>query len=169
MADKYLYNNSGVVTEREATASSAGAGDAGKIIALDGTGKIDNTMMPTGVGAETKSLTTSEDLAAGDWVNVYDATGTPTARKADATTTGKLANGFVLAGSTSGNNATVYVTGINTQVSGLTGGSDYYLDTTAGGETDTAPSASGNVVQRLGKALSATEIAFEPGDPIVLA
>jgi hypothetical protein len=70
---------------------------------------------------------------------------------------------------TSGNNVDVYFEGTNTQLTGLTGGAMYFLSTTAGGVTSTAPSASGNVVQKLGRALSATEINFEPSDPIVLA
>ncbi len=167
--NKYIYNNSGALAEKELIQSSAGAGDAGKGIALDSAGKLDNSFMPTGIGAETKQLTTSEDLSSGDWVNIYDNTGTPTARKADATTVGKRAHGFVLAGTTSGSNATVYVAGINTGRSGLTGGTTYFLAATAGSETDTAPSASGNVVQEVGIALSATEVAFQPSKPITVA
>lgn len=165
----YIALITGKLREVAATVVSAGAGDSGKIIALDGTGKLDSSVLPTGVGAETKTLTTSEDLAAGDFVNIYDNAATPTARKADATTAGKEAHGFVLASSTSGQNATVYVAGVNNQLSGLTGGVAQYLATTAGAPTATAPSASGNVVQRLGVALSATEVAFEPGITVEVA
>lgn len=168
-AKKYLAQVLGRLTEIAATVTSAGAGNDGDLVALDATGKLDSTVLPTGVGAETKTLTTSEDLSAGDFVNIYDASGTPTARKADATTAGKEADGFVLATTTSGNNATVYTAGVNNQLSGLTGGERYYLHTTAGGVTTTAPSASGNIVQHLGKALSATEIAFDLVAPITLA
>lgn len=169
MADKPLQLVNGVLTQVEAKQSSAGAGDAGKVVALDSSGKIDNTMMPVGVGADTKTLPASEDLSAGDFVNVWNDSGTVKVRKADATTAGKEANGFVLSAVTSGNNATVYFEGTNTQLSSLTGASVYYLSTTAGGATTTAPSGSGNVVQRLGRALSATEISFEPSDPVTLA
>lgn len=171
MAHKYLYNNAGAVTEREAATSSSGAGDAGKIVALDTGGKLDNSLLPTGVGEETKTLVASEALTGGDWVNVFDDSGTTKCRKADATGpgAGKRAHGFVLAAVDSGSNATIYVQGINNQVSGLTGGSQYFLATTAGGETTTAPSATGNIVQELGVALSATEVAFWPSNPIVLA
>src|SRR5215208_4917959 len=89
------------------------------IVATDATGKIDISMMPVGVGAETVVCTTSENLAAGDFVNLYLNAGVITARKADATTTGKTADAFVLAASTSGNNATAYGTSnTNTQLSG---------------------------------------------------
>lgn len=53
-------------------ASSAGAGDAGKVVALDGSGRIDNTMMPVGIGADTATITASEALSAGDFVNILE-------------------------------------------------------------------------------------------------
>ena len=170
MANKYLKNNGGVLTEEEAVAASAGAGDAGKIPALDGGGRIDSTMMPVGIGADTASITTSEDLAAGDIVDIYDVTGTATARKADGASAGKYATGFVLASTTSGSNATVYFEGQNNQLTGLTAGSRMYLSaTTPGAITATAPTGTGQVVQYVGRAISATAIAFEPAQPIVLA
>lgn len=124
--------------------------------------------MPVGIGADTASVVTSEDLAAGDFVNIWDDSGTPKARKADATATGKEAVGFVLASSTSGNNATVYFEGSNTQLSGMTPGARQYLSTTAGGRTETAPSTASNVVQYLGRAISATVLSFEPSDAVEL-
>jgi hypothetical protein len=166
--NKYLKLNSGVPTEEAALQTSAGAGDAGKIVALDSTGKIDSTMMPTGIGADTASIVSSENLAAGDFVNIYDDGGTPTARKADATTAGKEAHGFVLAGVTAPAAATVYFEGSNDQVSGAVAGK-VYLATTAGGFVAAAPSASGNVVQQLGVATSATSINVEFGQHYVLA
>jgi hypothetical protein len=169
MAQKFLRLLSGVISELEALVTSAGAGDAGKIPALDATGKLDNSFMPVGIGADSKILPASENLAAGDLVNVWNDSGTAKARKADATTAGKEANGFVLSAVTLGNNATVYFDGTDTQLSSLTPGGVYYLATTAGGVTDTPPSGSGNVLQRVGRALSATELTFEPGEPITLA
>ena len=169
MAQKFLRLLSGVIAELEALVTSAGAGDAGKIPALDATGKLDNSLMPVGTGADTKLIPASENLAAGDKVNIWNDSGTAKVRKADATTAGKEANGFVLSAVTLGNNATVYFDGTDTQLSSLTPGGVYYLATTAGGVTDTPPSGSGNVLQRVGRALSATELTFEPGEPITLA
>lgn len=167
MADKYLRNNAGTITEKEATVVSAGAGDAGEIPALDAAGKLDSSVMPVGIGADTASVTTSEALAAGDLVNIWNSTGAK-ARKADATTAGKEAHGFVLAAVGSGASATVYFEGTNTQVSGLTPGVQY-LSTTPGTATATAPSGSGNVVQRVGFATSATALNFQSQPPVVLA
>lgn len=150
-----------------ATATSAGAGDAAKVVQLDGSGRIDSTMMPVGIGADTATITTSEALAAGDFVNIHNSTGAK-ARKADATTAGKEAHGFVLSAAASGAAATVYFEGMNTAVTGQTPG-PLFLSTTAGGATATAPSGSGNVVQRIGFATSATSINFQSQPPVVLA
>jgi hypothetical protein len=146
--------------------TSAGAGDAGKIVALDSSGRIDSTMMPVGVGADTATITTSEALSAGDWVNVWNSTGAKV-RKADATTAGKEAHGFVLVGVGSSASATVYFEGTNTAVTGQTPG-PVFLSTTAGAGTTTAPSGAGNVVQRIGFATSATSVNFQSQTPITL-
>lgn len=166
-AKKFLRLVAGVFTEVAATVTSAGAGSDGDLVALDSTGRLDNSVMPVGIGTDTKTIAASESLAAGDWVNVWNSTGAKV-RKADATTAGKEAHGFVLAAVSSGANALVYFEGTNTQVSGQTPG-PVFLQTTAGTGGATIPSASGNVVQNLGVALSATEVNFERGTPVVLA
>lgn len=168
--DKYFFNNAGKQKEKAAVQSSAGVGDAGKIPALDTAGLLDISMMPVGVGAEVVVAASSENLVAGNFVNLHDNAGTINVRKADATTNAKPADGFVLANVTAPANATVYlISAKNTAVSGLTVAADYYLHTTAGGVTATAPSTAGNIIQRLGKAKSATELIFENQDYYELA
>lgn len=168
MPDKYIASISGVLTQVEGKDSSAGVGDAGKLVALDGTGKIANTMMPVGVGADTALIQASENLAAGDYVNIHDATGARV-RKADASN-GRKAMGFVLASVTSGNNATVYFEGQNTQHTSLTPGTTYYLSaSSAGTVTATPPTTAGHIVQEIGVAFSATAMSFEPQRPVTLA
>lgn len=167
MADKYLYNNAGTTTEKAAITTSAGAGDSGKIAGLDAAGRWDSSMMPVGIGADTAVVTASEALAAGDLVNIWNSTGAKV-RKADATTAGKEAHGFVLAAVLSSGAATVYFEGSDTGVTGLTPGVQY-LSTTAGIASGTAPSGSGNVVQRVGFATSATSLNFQSNAPVVLA
>jgi len=159
----------GVKTLVTAISASSGVGDAGKILALDSTGRIDSTMMPVGIGADTKSLVASEALSAGNLVNIWDDAGVAKARKADSTAAGKEAVGFVLAGVALGASATVYFDGTISGLTGLTIGSRQYLANTAGATAATAPSATGNVVQYVGRAVSATEITFEPDDAIVIA
>ena len=148
--------------------TSAGAGDAGKTVLLGAAGKLDATMMPTGIGADVASIVASEALSAGDLVNIYNNGGTANVRKADATTAGKEAHGFVLAAVSSSANATVYFEGTNTQCTGLTPGPQF-LATTAGKCAVAAPASSGNVVQRVGFAVSATAMNFQSQQPVVLA
>lgn len=163
---KYLAQSAGTVTEVQPITTSAGAGDATKLAQLDAAGRYDLSVMPVGIGADTNSITTSEALAAGDFVNIWNSTGAK-ARKADASTAGKEAHGFVLAAVSSGQPATVYSEGTNTQVTGMTAGV-VYLSTTPGQATATPPSGSGQTVQRLGVAVSTTAVNFQQLQPITL-
>lgn len=167
--NKYLSNNAGTLTEVAATQTSAGAADAGKIGALDAAGRWALEMMPSGVAPDVATITASEALAAGDLVNVWDNAGAFNVRKADASTSGKEANGFVLAAVSSSAPAIVYFAGPNTQVTGLTPGVRFLSATTPGGTVSAAPSGTGKVVQRVGIATSATSLNFEWQQPIVLA
>ena len=166
-AKKFLRFVNGVFTEVFGVQTSAGAANAGDLVALNDTGRLDNSMMPVGIGVDTAVIPTSEALAAGDWVNVWDNTGAKV-RKADATTAGKETHGFVLASVASGANATVYFEGTNTQVTGQVPG-PVYLQTAAGRGGAAVPTASGNVVQRIGTAVSATAVNFEGGPAVTLA
>lgn len=165
--EKFLKHSNGGFIEEEAV-QTGGGGNADKIPSLDAAGRLDISMMPTGIGADTAVIQASETLAAGDFVNVHNVGGAARVRKADAATSGKEAHGFVLAGVSSGANATVYFEGSNTQVTGQTPGR-VFLSTTAGLSEDTAPSGSGEVVQRIGLAVSATVVNFEASPPITLA
>lgn len=160
MADKPLQLVNGIPTEVEATVTSAGAGNAGDVVALDGSGKLDSSVLPAGVGQNTDSIASFENLAAGDFVNVFDDSGTIKCRKADANAD-KPAHGFVLAAVTAPAAATIYGPGeLNSQLSSLTLGALYFLSETAGGVTTTPPASSGAVVQPLGVAKSTTALRF---------
>ena len=165
-AQKFLALVSGKIKEVFASATSA----ANAIIAADSSGKIDVSFLPTGVGAEVVVAPSSENLIAGDFVNLWLNGGVINVRKADATTNAKVAHGFVITGVTSPANATVFFeSNTNTAVTGLTIGSDYYLGTTAGTITTTPPSSAGNVVQFIGRAQTATAINFINSEPIEVA
>ncbi len=159
-------NSSGILDDTIVNATVTSA--AGKLVKLGGDGKLDSSVLPTGIGADTAIIVASEALSAGDLVNIWNNSGTANVRKADATTAGKEAHGFVLSAVTSGNNATVYFEGTNTQFTGLTPGRQY-LSTTAGKSSATAPSGSGQVVQIVGFAISATAMNFNSEVPIILA
>ena len=167
-ASKFLALVGGRIREIIATVTSSGATDDGKIVALDSTGRLDNSVMPVGIGTETKLIQASENLASGDLINIWNSNSQFRVRKADATTSGKEAHGFVLATVTSGQNATVYLEGTITGLTGLVPGK-YYLSTTPGQITSTPPNTSGNVVQVIGTSISATELTFESGDGVILA
>lgn len=114
----------------------------------------------TGVGIV---IDASQALVAGDLVNFFDDSGTPKARLADASAS-KQADGYVLADVDLGDPATVYSQGINDQLSGLTGGLEQYLSASVpGGIQSTMPTGSGQIVQRVGKAFSATDLDFKRG------
>lgn len=168
--EKFIkHDGSGGLSETIAV-QAGGSGQENKIPALDSTGRLASTMMPSGIGADTVNVATSENLAAGDLVNIYDVTGTATARKANATDTSKPCGGFVLAATTSPAAATVYLEGPITGLSGFTSGVKVFLSAaTSGAITATAPAGSGNVVQFIGRAVTATTVNFEPDQPILLA
>lgn len=168
---KYLkVGTNGFTEEQAGLTASAGAGDANKIVETTSTGRLDPSLMPAGVGVQTITVTASEALAAGDFVNLHDSTGLK-ARKASAAAIGTRAHGFVLAAVSSGAAATVYMSGANTSVTGQTVAATVFLSaTTPGATTTTAPSTAGQIVQPLGVVSSATEIQVDIEDsPIIRA
>lgn len=170
-AEKYLKLGTTGTEEVAGLQSSAGVADAGKFPALDSTGRIHTSMMPIGVGIDTKVVPASENLSAGDLVNLWDDSGTLKARKADASGgVAKQCDGFVTDAVSSGQNATVYFDGTITGLTSLTIGTKYYLSgLVAGGVTATIPTTASHIAQSVGKASSATELVFEIGEPIIRA
>jgi hypothetical protein len=111
-------------------------------------------------------VSASETLAYGDIINLHLVSGTLRARKANATNNTKPADGFcnTPGGVTSGAMTEVILRlGVATR-SGLTKGSRYYLSTTGGSVTTTAPTSSGNVEQYLGVALSSEKLLVLAGN-----
>ena len=169
-AKPFLTQQSGGLVEQRGTQQSAGVANAGDVVSLGEDGRLDPSLMPPGIGAEVKVLPASEALASGDLINIWTDTGVAKARKADASVGGKEAHGFVLAGVLSGANATVYLDGTNTAMTGLTPGAMQFLsDVTPGKTVETAPTTANHLVQRIGPALGATEIRFRPEPAILLA
>jgi len=112
--------------------------------------------------------TTTEDLLAGDFVNIYNNSGTVSVRKANATDSTKPAHGFILENVSSGGDIAVYFEGINDKFTGLTVGTKYYLNTVAGQIISTIPSTSNNILQYLGDAINSTSIFFTKRDYVLL-
>lgn len=128
---------------------------------------VSYTYTPTGVVAASQGSSGTAKatgaLAAGDMVNLLTSGGVLSMEKSDATDTTKPADAFVKAAVLSGAIAPFFVSGqINDDVSGLTPGGSYYL-AVGGGLAPAPPVVSGQGIQFVGKALSATELLFQPG------
>jgi hypothetical protein len=167
MVQQYVDTDlAGGLARKTPVQTSAGVGDAGKIPALNSAGVIDQTMLPA---VELTTMLASESLSAGALVNIWSNAGVESARNADGSTTGKIADGYVLAAVTSGQTATVYMGGVDTGATGLTIGANVYLsDVTPGLATATAPSTAGHTLQRVGRATSATSFVFDPATEVTL-
>jgi hypothetical protein len=170
MADRYMTLNAGKNSMTEATVVSTGASEAGDILALDGAGRIDESVLPIGVGPDVKVVTVSEaaGLSAGDYVNIFDSTGEKV-RLAD-NSNGREAHGFVKAAHADASSATVYFEGPNTDLSALTPGDRIYLGT-AGNVISTAldPAVDvGSIHQLLGVAVDATTVNTDIQDCVQL-
>ena len=159
-------NANGTQQEYAGVTISTGAPSSGEIPALDSNGRLSSTMMPVGFGQDSVSAIAGEALAAGDMV-YFNASGQ--ALKADATSIGKQARGYVIAAVANGGTAAVFFDDTNTGVTGLTPGSTYYLNTTAGGVTTTPPTTTGNIVQEVGFATSATTLRVNIQEPVIRA
>lgn len=172
MTQGFLARVAGKTKQIFAVSASAGVADAGKIPALDSTGRFDTSMMPVGIGANTVQATATETIGAGKFVNFFDDSGTFSMRLAD-NSNGRQADGYVTAEVTTGNVGTAYpLDGTNAQLTGLTVGSRYFLGT-AGGVTATPldESDAGNVnkvSQYLGVAKSATELVTDDQGYVIL-
>jgi len=166
---KYIKLNTVGNLEQEASVDvSAGAGDATKIVALDANGLISRTMIPT---TPARTFTASEAIAAGAFVNIWDSTGTKV-RNADAS--GGVAKGADGVAVSAISNAASGIIDLDDLIIGglvgLTVGAYYFLDAvTPGAITATPPTTAGHIVQKVGKAISTTELAVEIDDPIILA
>lgn len=125
MADKYFRQDTAAThgaSAREGVVVSAGAGDAGKLVALSPFGRVDQSVLPYYADVQA-----SENIGTGDWANIYDLGGNLRVRRAIASIwTGaasqyKPANGFVTTAILSGNVGRVWLFGTN-GVAALEGG-----------------------------------------------
>lgn len=90
---------------------------------------------------------------------------------ADAVAEGKEAVGVVLISSPAGASAKVYLIGsLISGLSGLTPGAFYYMSTTPGAIVpfSGAPTIAGNVLMKVGTALTSSSLVFSPEIPITL-
>lgn len=157
MANKYIDINGNQV---QFTVTSSGDESAGQGVGLNSSGKLDLSVMPTGVAPASISVLASEAITAGSLINMYNNLGTLNIRNANATDNTKPFQGFILSNVAESASVNVYFPGnVITGLSGLTPGSNYYLSKVAGGiVTDVSGYSGGNVIQYVGIALSATQL-----------
>lgn len=105
----------------------------------------------------------SEAILYGAAVNLYNNAGVPTIRNASASLASKLCHGWLVTktGVAIGKYGEFIVQGTNPTLSGLTNGATYYLQNAAG----TIGLAAGTVSQKVGFALSTTEVFFRSDIP----
>lgn len=166
---KFLSWISGRVQEQVPITTSAGAGDAAKMVQTNGSGVFDASLMPPGIAADQVTANANGTITAKDLVYM-EAAGT-IARATAAAGTPKQAMGWAQASATTGNPVTMQLEGMMTGLSGLTAGSRYFLsDVTPGGLLiDPGPVGSGKLAQYIGTALTTTSLNFEPDDGVLLA
>lgn len=171
MVDKVLRRVNGQNQQYTPIVASAGAADAGKIPALGPDGKLDPTLYNAGSGPASRAIVASEAIAAGKLVNFYLNAGALNMRLAD-NSNGRPAHGYVLAAVASGATGAAYdLDGVNSQLTGLTIGATYYLGTAGGVTTpalDSTTATAGSIDQKIGVALSATELDTDDYDYVVL-
>ena len=153
------------------------------ISVTNGAGSI--TIAATGAAASSSTDITGyvaqEALNAGDLVRFVDDAGTPKVQKADATNTDARLNpaGFAVAAASAGAAVTVRVAGVADvpaarfdAAPGVANvGQRVFMSTTSGQVTITAPSASGDILQRVGVLVDGSanpKVLVQVGDPTLL-
>lgn len=155
----------------EATVTSTGAAEAGDVVGLDSNGKLDPSVLPVGVGPDVAIVEASEDLTAGQYVNIFDDAGTIKARLADNSNS-RPAHGWANAAALTGANVTVYFEGPNESAPAGTAGQRAYLGAAGGvllvALDETLPANNGKLHQLLGSYVGANIINTDIQDCIEL-
>jgi hypothetical protein len=171
VVDKVLRRLNGQTVQYTPIVASAGAADSGKLVALGPDGKLDSSTYNAGSGVSTRPIVASEAIGAGKFVNEYLNAGALNIRLAD-NSNNRPAHGFVIAAVASAGTGAVYdMDAVNSGLTGLTIGSDYYLGTAGSAivtPVDATTAATGTIDQKLGKALSATELKTQDFDYVVI-
>jgi hypothetical protein len=109
------------------------------------------------------TITAAEAISQYDLINIYLDGETLKGRLADGGTNQYVAHAFAIAAIENAATGVVQTNGIITGA-GLTPGADYYLDDVPGDYCLAAaiPDADGEIVQKIGYAISTTQLVFEP-------
>ena len=139
---------------------STGVSDAGKIVALNSVGLVDDTMLSS---SPIDSAITGEAISAGDAVNVYDDTGTKKIRKADNTNNRKC-DGISRESAASGVSCKYDTDGARSSVTGVATGLSYWLGA-AGAITTTPTTTITHLLQHVGTGAGTGVISVEIATP----
>ena len=152
----WAYNAASTASSGTYVKLPLGSPSAGRFLRTDST----LAASVAGLVSDISGLTCLSGDAVGDWVYVSAAS---TVAKADADDTAKIPAIGVIVSKESTTSCTVRVSGLVTGASGLTAGATYYLSTTAGQMTATAPAAPNAVPVAV--ALSTTSYVVLPAGP----
>lgn len=152
----------GLATGIAALVSSGGSADAGKIVATGPNGRLDESLMPEGLGANITPAIASEAIGAGKFVNFHNSSGVLNIRLAD-NSNNRPAHGFVKEAVASAAEGQVYpLDTTNSNLSSLTPATKYFLGTAGGvvaAPLDPQDEENyGKVSQFIGTSKSATEL-----------
>lgn len=168
-AEKFLkLNSSGIPEITSGAQTSAGASSAGRVICANESGDIDESWLPSGIGADLRQVTWAEDVSYGSLINVYLDSATWKGRKADGGTNKYRADGFATATGTSGNTGYVQFGGIITGQTGIVAGNLFLSQATAGTWVQTVPSSTG-ISQVIGLGISDDSYYFSSRQEYVIS
>jgi hypothetical protein len=143
------------------TASFALNAGGGAGFPYDGIAVITGSIVLTS-GSGFPSLLASETLTPGDYVNIFSGG----VRRASSNDLTKQAHGFVTESRAATNRVVVFYSGLNTGLTGLTAGARYFLSA-SGTEHTLPPTATGQLSQEVGVAISSTALLVNFGPAII--
>jgi hypothetical protein len=165
---EYTLSSSSVLTRTAILASSANGAD---VTLASGTKDVFNTpdgaSLHRALAASSFKATTDDALSIGSLVYIKS---TGNCGLADYTAEGKEALAFAVAACSSGQTASLSLAGtVISGLSSLTPGAFYYMGTAGAIVTlANAPTTTGNVLMKVGTAISATQLMFAPEAPVTL-
>ena len=165
-APRYLATGAVGPTEVAAAQTS---GSPNQVVATGADGLIAAALLGNApAGAVTAQLTATEAIAAGALCNAYSASGTESVQNADGSVQTKPTNCYAPAAIASGAaGVVVFSKAVVTGLAGLTPGPAFLSEATKGGIQAAGSSTAGHAFQKIGEALSATTLLFDPQPPIL--
>ena len=174
MAKKYLgLGSSGKILYIESINSSAGSGDADKIVSTDSSGRLGNSLLPSGAGQASQMFVATEAIEANKMINIYfgvhESTGKNLCRKADNSNNRPI-HGYVKEAYAENASAEVFFDGVINFGATFTPGNKGFLGIdgsvlTTSLDPDTT---TGKTFQVAGTFVDDDAMLFDPGEPIQL-